>query len=337
MLFELGPTLCAFSTDQAARSPFPERLEGVVDLDALEPRALLEPLAKRGALLVRGAHADLPRFEQLTQRLCHRFHVSGARRHLRAEGDGFSTRTSGRNFALLPHTEGSYRPPIDFGHPESPVSPRHPEVCFFFCEAPPLAAGGETLLLDGVRLCAALTPAVRERFIREGIGFHSEWEPARFEAEFGTSDRALIDTALRRVPNTRHEFVGDTLHLDYVTDAIVQTASGGPAFATAAFAHLPFVPHRDYGAEFVHAKPENRVFFGGGEPLSEALVCELLESARRLTVAHRWQRGDVLLLDNRRVLHGRNRTLVDCERVIYSRFGWLRTSPLAAAALESGS
>jgi alpha-ketoglutarate-dependent taurine dioxygenase len=47
----------------------------------------------------------------------------------------------------------------------------------------------------------------------------------------------------------------------------------------------------------------------------------------RIAHLHRWQAGEVLILDNRRFMHGRRMTTLPCERVLVSRFGRLRRSP----------
>jgi alpha-ketoglutarate-dependent taurine dioxygenase len=54
------------------------------------------------------------------------------------------------------------------------------------------------------------------------------------------------------------------------------------------------------------------------------VVEHLIEIHDALAHAHRWHPGDLLIVDNTRTLHGRNRTAVDCERKLKSRFGWLR-------------
>ena len=47
-----------------------------------------------------------------------------------------------------------------------------------------------------------------------------------------------------------------------------------------------------------------------------------------LSVGHRWQAGDVLIMDNSRILQGRTMTAVPCERRIATCFGWLHPDML---------
>ena len=58
-----------------------------------------------------------------------------------------------------------------------------------------------------------------------------------------------------------------------------------------------------------------------GEPLSDELDCALIDAHDAVQQRHRWRAGDLLVIDNTRVMHGREMTAEPCERVIISRFG----------------
>jgi hypothetical protein len=290
--------------------------------DELDVGQVRNALDETGAVLMSTANWNVADFEAFTQRLCSRFHNSGARGSLR-EGDGFTTSTFSMNFTLLSHSEGTFRPAIDAADPR-PIAPHAPDVGFLFCEVAPSVAGGETTLVDGIELLAALDPAVRARFERDGIGYHMIWERERWENELGATDREQLEPLLAQMPGTSFEFAGDTLHLFYRTPAITTTRTGAQVFAPALLAHLSHVPSTIDPARLIYSKTTNRVRFGGGEELSDDVVAHLIEIHDALTYPHRWQPGDLLILDNTRTLHGRNRTATECERTLKSRFGWLR-------------
>jgi hypothetical protein len=266
-------------------------------------------------------------FEAFTQRLCGRFHNSGARGALR-EGDGFTTSTFSQNFTLLSHSEGTFRPAIDAAAPE-PLAARAPNVGFLFCEVAPNVAGGETTLVDGIQLLAALDPTLRERFQREGLGYHMVWERERWQNELGATSRAQLEPLLRQSRDTRFEFDGETLRLFHRVPAITATRTGASVFAPALLAHLSHVPAAIASERLIYSKATNRVCFGDGEDLPDSVVQHLIEIHDALTHFHRWHPGDLLILDNTRTLHGRNRTAADCERKLKSRFVWLRDRPAA--------
>lgn len=292
---------------------FPGEAIGAGALDAVDVGRLRERIDAAGAVLLRGCRWDLAGFEALTRRLCDRFHAVGTRVQLRQPGDGYTSEVFRDNFTLLGHSEGTYRP-----------WPPPPEVCFFGCITPPSADGGETLVIDGVAFARAMSDVLRARFLETGVRYESHWGRERWQAEFGVADTPALHALLRGFPGVCYSVEGETLHLLYTTDALVPTPSGDRAFANGVLAHLPRIAHPGYRAARAYANPSNRVYFGDGEELDDAVVGHLIDVHDRLAHAHRWQAGDVLLLDNRRFMHGRRMTSAPCARVLISRFGQVR-------------
>jgi hypothetical protein len=62
--------------------------------------------------------------------------------------------------------------------------------------------------------------------------------------------------------------------------------------------------------------------FADGSEIPQALCIEIDLLARKITTPVHWQDEDFLMLDNTRVMHGRNAVSPDSERVIWSRFGY---------------
>jgi alpha-ketoglutarate-dependent taurine dioxygenase len=63
-----------------------------------------------------------------------------------------------------------------------------------------------------------------------------------------------------------------------------------------------------------------RLTFADGSILPEAVWDELAWLTERLTVEVAWRAGDVLMLDNTRILHGRRRVEPGDGRLLYTRF-----------------
>lgn len=268
-------------------------------------------LNRCGVVLLRGGNFDLAGFEALTARFCDQFHHVGARYAMRrGQGDGFTTGVPLKNFILFGHSEGHYRPAFFL-----------PDICFFMCIVPPSVAGGETTLVDGVELLRMLPAELCRRLEDVGVIYEFSWEPTRWQAEFGVTNKEELHTFLAGFSNARYTLSGDILHMFYSAPAIARTRDGSSAFANGILAHLPEVNHPRYAGLPVHAKSSNRVYFGDGELMNNEIVNILIDAHDRLIYRHRWQFNDVLIVDNTRYMHGREMTAEPCERVLISRFG----------------
>lgn len=277
-----------------------------------DPALLRTLLARHGALLLRNQPLDIDHFEALSRGLCRGFHHVGTRRKRRApRGDGYTTEVFRKNFRLLAHSEGTYRPHMPA-----------PSTCFFLCQTPPAAEGGETTLVDGVEMAARMPPALRRRLREQGIIYECHWEPERWRAEFSVHTRAELRALLDRLDNVRYRLdADDRLELSHAAPAI-RIRNGEENFCNGLLAHLPAIapPHDREGA--VYTNPANGVRFGDGEPFPEEVISTLVAAHDTVLYRHSWRSRELLILDNRRVMHGREMTAYPCDRVIISRFGW---------------
>lgn len=268
-------------------------------------------LNRCGVVLLRGGNFDLAGFETLTAHFCDQFHHVGTRYAMRRnQGDGFTTGVPPKNFILLGHSEGHYRPAFFL-----------PDICFFMCIVPPSVAGGETTLVDGVELLRRLPAELCRRLEDVGVIYEFSWEPTRWQAEFGVANKEELHAFLASFSHARYTLSDDILHMFYSAPAIARTRDGPPAFANGILAHLPEINHPRYMGLPVHAKPSNRVYFGDGELMNNEVVNILINAHDSLIYRHRWQFNDVLIVDNTRYMHGREMTAEPCERVLISRFG----------------
>ncbi len=281
------------------------------DLASLDRHGVLQHLDDSGVILFRGFDFSLESFEAFSSKFCHDFHSVGTRAKLRKHaGDGFSTEVFRSNFTLLGHSEGTYRP-----------WPPPPELCFFYCLTPPSEAGGETTLIDGLAFYDRLPIDLRARFVASGLIYQSHWQAERWQAEFGVQSNDELRQLLGRFQTVEFRLENDQLDIRYRADAFQSTPLGKPAFANAMLAHLPGVNHPNYQDNKVYCKPDNQVFFGDGEKITDPVINQLIDIHDDILLSHRWQTGDLLLIDNTRFMHGRRMTVTPCERILVSRFG----------------
>lgn len=279
--------------------------------ERLDLGAVVHALELDGTVLLRGFEADLNEFEAFTRLFCNGFHRSVVRDELRAmRGDGFTARTPPVNFTLLAHSEGSYLPfePADLG--------------FFLCLEPPSSTGGETVLVDGRLFLDHLPGELRRRFESAGVIFESLWAPERWSAELGVSDEAGLAALRSRFPGLELRLEGSHLHYRCRRSAIQADHGGQPVFCNAILAHLPALRHPGYRDALAWARETNKVYFGDGEALSDAVVDLLIDIQDAVSLEHVQRKHDLMIIDNTRVMHGRRRTANDCPRELLTRFGY---------------
>lgn len=273
-----------------------------------------------GAILLRDLIPDVASFEAVTQNLCADFHHSGIRQALRHNaGDGYTTEVFRNNFVILGHSEGVCRP-----------YPHAPELCFFMCMVPPVEAGGETTLIDGGEMLAALPFDLRHRLATLGVIYEYLWSRERWQVEFGVADEVELVALLTRLSGVRFGMTPEGLHLRYTARAINRSQQGAEVFCNGILAHLPHLNHPKYLGKPVHVNPTNRVYFGDGSPLSDHDVNALVDAHDQVVYRHRWQANDLLIIDNTHFMHGREMTRQPCERVLVSRFGRRKPGELAS-------
>ncbi|MDT5270749.1 MAG: hypothetical protein QOH49_2935 [Acidobacteriota bacterium] len=200
-----------------------------------------------------------------------------------------------------------------FVHNENSYQQNFNLKIFFFCETP-AARGGETPIADCRQILPQLDPRVRDRFIEKGWmyvrnygdGFGLPWQTV-----FQTEDRSVVEEHCRR-NDIRVEWKdGNRLRTRKVLPAVsTHPRTGEPIwFNHATFFHYstlePWVKEAmleefDREEDF----PTN-TFYGDGSPIEPSALESLRELYRRATIIFPWERGDVMLLDNMMVAHGR--------------------------------
>ncbi len=280
----------------------------------LDTGSIIRHLRQSGLVLLRGFDINLANFEAITVRFCDRFHNIGTRRSLETSGsDGYTSEVSRKNFNLFSHSEGAYRP-----------WPPPPELCFFNCVQPPGSTGGETMLVDGVDFLEKLPGGLRERFDQQGIIYEARWDKERWHTEFAVNCPEELHALLIDHPQCEYQFDGDAIQVRCHVAAIQTSLGGVPAFANGLLAHLPQISHPRWRGVSVYSKCTNRVFFGDGEEIQEAVIHGLIDIQDEIALNHGWMIDDLLIFDNTRFMHGRRKITNIGERKIGTHFGFVR-------------
>lgn len=173
--------------------------------------------------------------------------------------------------------------------------------------------GGETPIADCRKVLARIDPAVRERFARRGVmyvrnfndGFGLTWQTV-----FQTTEREVVEDYCRRNRIEVEWKPGDRLRTRQVRQAIATHPRTGEAvwFNHATFFHVstlePAVRERLLG-EFAEEDLPYNTYYGDGAPIEPAVLDDLRAAYLAERIAFPWRPGDVLMLDNMTVAHGR--------------------------------
>lgn len=198
-------------------------------------------------------------------------------------------------------------------HNEQSYTLQWPMKIWFHC-VQPSAEGGETPIADSRRIFQQLDPALRQRFedkrlmyVRNyGNGLDLPWEQA-----FNTEDRAVAE-AYCRANQIAFEWKDDG---ELRTRQVCQATARHPVtqdwvwFNQAHLFHVSNLPPavRESLLAVVDDPldlPRN-VYYGDGSELEESALAEIRGVLEQCTVRFPWQQGDVLMLDNMLVAHGR--------------------------------
>ena len=273
------------------------------DLIDLDVAAVAELFARVGTLLFRGFRTDVEHFRIFSDRMGMNYRAHSAARRLPAVEDPTGTI---QTVELLPDRQ----PP----HAELRWTPFAPELVWFFCVRPSLR-GGETILYDGVQYVAALSEATRAVLSAQRVTY-SYYIPGIIEDWHKILDAPDVETATQRLEaldNSRYGgehkygFRGETLVIHYSIPFFTPTRfSDRPAFAGSVLS--------GYGRAVAT--------FEDKTPIGDDLRKELNEVARKVEVPLAWQPGDLAMIDNTRVMHGRDELEPgDNRRLVLSRFG----------------
>lgn len=198
-------------------------------------------------------------------------------------------------------------------HNEQSYARQWPMRIWFHC-AQASVEGGATPVADSRVVHDRLDPALRQRFERKrlmyvrnyGQGLDLPWQQV-----FGTEDR-LVVAAYCRAQGIDFEWARDgELRTRQICQAVARHPVSGAAvwFNQAHLFHVsalePAVREALLNVVDEPDLPRN-VYYGDGSPLEAAALDEIRQVYREEALRTPWETGDVLMLDNMLMAHGRD-------------------------------
>ena len=194
----------------------------------------------------------------------------------------------------------------------------------YFCCLTPAAAGGETPTADVRNVYRRLAAEVRSEFEAKQVMYVRNYNPGlglTWKEAFQTDDPKLV-----------HRYAEDnSIEIEWRDNSILRTRQVRPAvrihpstgeplwFNHAAFFHISsLAPEirdvllRSYGEE---GMPYN-TYYGDGSPISSTVIQHIRDAYDAEQSMFAWQQGDILLLDNMSIAHGRRPYIGDRRIVV---------------------
>ena len=283
---------------------------GGTSLLDLDVDGLIALYKEHGALLIRGFDFDVDVFRPFAMNFCSQFVFNDS------PGRGVVDKENEIQTVNL----GASRLPL---HPELSREPYKPDTCMFACVSP-ATVGGETVICDGVEVVNRMEPELRAEAEGRRLLYTREATPQ--EAGFWLRRSDPSDEDLGNPPDDcPYAFRRDG-------DRILCSFSRP-------FLHKPmFAASPAWGNFLIYARTIYNVYdyptFEDGSPVPRDLVDTVEEITEEIREPVRWQARDVLLLDNTRFMHGRNRIGDPGNRRIVTLFGYLN---FAAQDPEEGA
>ena len=232
---------------------------------------------KHGVILFRGFDLEPERITNFTDLYTERYSRDANRRKNRFKVKNIHDVDLGNDAHTL-HSEASYSPAL-------------PEIIWFYCNQPP-KKGGETILCDGIKLWMSISLEAKAFF---------QAQPLRFEIEVPTGIKKKGKGKQIWISNT----VGTSGHIDWDQGKILFTQLQYAVQPSRFGNSLSFSNHllAELGKDPQLKNKSMMMANGGGIPKN--YLEEIKIKSEKLTYNHIWLKNDLLMIDNRRFMHGR--------------------------------
>ena len=292
--------------DSAVRLPLlvqpTGRIEGLADLVRANRAPLEEMLLEHGAILFRGFDiGDAVQFAEVTNAIATE----------RVDYVYRSTPRTAVGNGIFTASEYPADQEIEL-HNENAYQQQWPLKIAFCCLAS-AAAGGETPLADVRKVSNAIGTSLLEEFQVRGVKYSRTYQSGAdipWQVVFQTTEKVRVEEFCR-VNGISYEWIDDeVLRTHQVSQGVaVHPVTGERLFFNQA--HLFHVSSMGEAAAsamlsvFGRNRLPRHACYGDGEEIGCGELEYIRKSYRNETISFQWSQGDVLLLDNMRVAHGR--------------------------------
>ncbi|MCB0168067.1 MAG: TauD/TfdA family dioxygenase [Anaerolineae bacterium] len=261
-----------------------------------------EQLLTHGGLLFQGFHInDVDTFQQFTKATTNQDlleYVYRSTPRTQVSGNVYTSTEYPADQSIPMHNEGVY-------------TRSWPMKIWFLC-LQPAEVGGETPIADCRRVFQRIPTSIKEKFQKTGVKYVRNYSAALdlpWQEVFQTTDKSKVEDFCRQSDIT-FEWREDNLRTSQVCQAVAEHPRTGDLlwcnqahlFHVAGLA--PQVREALLAIVDEDHLPRN-AYYGDGQPIEPAVIEEINGIYQQESVASPWQAGDILMLDNMLVAHGR--------------------------------
>lgn len=262
----------------------------ILDLDKAEIVSLFKSY---GFLLFRGFETSVDTFTQFSNSLSQNFRNYA--------GGVFNRRVINGNETIL--SVNDFNDEIKL-HGEMYYQQDIPLMLWFFC-AQPASQDGETILCDGKLLFNKLSSTLQELFSHKKLKYSGHLNKESWQKRYKTDDLSVVKQICKSNNVQLQINEDESIDIHFICPAIHPSRDG--KYSVFINSLLPAK----------HLSP-NSVVFDDNSQITDDIVAEINEIAESITLEISWQKGDILMIDNTRIMHGR-RAFSDSQRDIYLR------------------
>ncbi|MFF3911707.1 TauD/TfdA family dioxygenase [Streptomyces sp. NPDC001848] len=263
-------------------------------------------LADTGHLLIRGFTPSVEEFNELVRRYSSRTTLDPARTF---HGNAAQKVDSGHD-------------PIGL-HLENGATPFAPDLLWFHC-VKAAKSGSQTTVCDGFRVWDALSERAKQIFTDKPVKYtrsnvpQAMWQRLAAHLTGSGADAAEMTVDhLYAVSNKG----ADVLFTQAADGSLTYEYSVYAAHPTRTSSRIAWA-NSILGPSFNYEAPEIR--FADGSAIPDDVIAEYTEVSEKVTEEIQWEDGDIVLIDNTRVMHGR-RAITDPERTILNAQSYARS------------
>jgi len=281
-------------------------LPELIEYVEAEREKIGEMLLEAGGVLFRGfAVYERENFMQVKDLLANRpnfNYVDGNSPRTKLPGNLYSSTEYPKEYRISLHNELSY-------------TNSWPGLIFFYCHIP-AEKGGETPVVDCRAVLREIDADMLDRFAQYGVkytrflsgrkGVGKSWMDT-----FETTDRSVVE-AYCESNDIEFRWEGDFLFLSQIGKGVAEHPATGEKvwFNQANQFHPSSLPDDIYRMlKIMHAADRRRypqyASFGNGDEIPEDFLKQVTELQFEHAFKFPWDRGDVLMLDNMLMAHGR--------------------------------